>query len=104
MGLHRKVRKHETIYLQRGDEVIAIHCNEFFQGDFGGTKVDLIIDAPQSWQITHQEKGKSPHAHNPRHSQEKVLSQYEFTETPEEAAARKIRQEAIYNHKSDTPY
>lgn len=91
MGLQRKVKTGDVLYLQRGEEVIAICCDEFFQGDFGGHKVRLIVDAPKSWSINHIERGKSPNAHNPRTNQE--ISQEEFQAEYERKVAREKGEE-----------
>lgn len=80
--LHRTVKVGETIYLQRGEEVIAIHVEEFTQGAHAKRageliKARLIVDAPLSWSIEHvtnqginQRTGKSNAKHQ-RNSQEK---------------------------------
>lgn len=93
MGLNRKMKLGETLYLQRGDEIITLHINEFTQGDraeIGAMiKVSVIVEAPKSWDITHHTregtsmKGKKSNAINQQPNQEK---------------------ESIYSHKSDTPY
>lgn len=100
MGLNRKMRLGETLYLQRGDEIITIHINEFTQGDraeIGAMiKVSVIVDAPKSWDITHHTKDGTSMKGKNQNANDQWTSQ--------EEAARKARQEAIYSHKSDTPY
>ena len=90
MGLQRKVKTGDVLYLQRGEEVIAICCDEFFQGDFGGNKVRLIVDAPKSWSINHIEKGKS-HANNQRTNQEEVHQVDPTTEIERQRQLEKLK-------------
>ena len=112
MGLQRRMKVGETLYLQHGEEVITIHVEEFTQGEHAKRpgemiKVGLVIDAPRCWSIDHiTDKGISQktgqnYAKYQRTNQEKVLSQYEFQESSAEAAAKKVREEAIYSHKPD---
>ena len=99
MGVQRSMKVGETLYLQYGEEVITICIEEFTQGEHAKKTGDLIkvklhVEAPRCWSIDHvtvkgiSQRTGEPYAKHQRSNQEKILSQYEFNETPEEFKQR----------------